>query len=71
MNPFSVVVVREFNEFPFKIAVVPISEMIEVFATDCSDQTLDEWMRLRRIRDGLDLIELKDPKIRFPALVSK
>ena len=71
MSPFSVVVVREFDEFPFKIPVVPKKDMVQIFATDRPNQSFNEWMRLRRIGDGLDLIDFKDPKISFPSLVSK
>jgi hypothetical protein len=44
MSPFAVVVVREFNEFAFKIPVVPKEDMVEVFATDRSHQSFNEWM---------------------------
>ena len=71
MSPFSVVVVRESDEFTFKISDVPKEGMVQVFATDRSNQSLDEWMRLRRIGEGLDLIDFKDPKIGFPSVVSK
>ena len=68
MSPIPVVVVREFDEFPFKIPGVPKEDVVKVFATDCADQSLDEWMRLWRIRDGLDLIDLQYPKICFPSV---
>jgi len=45
--------------------------VIKVFAPDCADQSLDEWMRSRRIGDGLDLIDFKDPKISLQSMVSK
>ena len=71
MNSISVVVIREASKLSSKISRVPKEDVIKVFATDCSDQSLDEWMRLRRIGDGLDLIDFKDPKIDFPLLVAK
>ena len=71
MSLFSVVVVRKCDEFPFKIPGIPKENVIKVFATDRSDQSLNEWMRLRRIGDGLDLIDLKDAKIGFPSVISK
>ena len=71
MNSILVVVIREASKLSSKISRVPKEDVIKVFATDCSDQSLDEWMRLRRIGDGLDLIDLKDSKIRFPSLVAK
>ena len=71
MNSILVVVIREASKLSSKISRVPKEDVIKVFATDCSDQSLDEWMRLRRIGDGLGLIDFKDPKIDFPLLVAK
>jgi hypothetical protein len=71
MGPLAVVVIREVDDFPFKIPGVPKEDVVKVFTTDCADQSFNEWMRLRRIRDGLDLIDLKDAKISFPSVVSK
>ena len=71
MDPFSVVVIREVDELSFKIARIPKEHLVKVFTPDRSDQSLNEWMRLRRIGDGLDLVDFKDPKISFPSMGSK
>ena len=71
MSPFSVVVVREFDEFAFKIPVVPKEDMVEVFATDRSNQSLDEWMQLRRVGYGFSLVDLEYTKISFLSAVSE
>jgi hypothetical protein len=49
-------------ELPFQIALVPIQSLIEVFAPDGSDQSLDEGMRMGCVGDGLDLINLRIPR---------
>lgn len=46
-------------------------DVVKVFATGRSDQSRNEWMRLRRIRDGPDLIDLKDAKICLSSVVAK
>jgi len=58
-------------ELPFEIALVPKQSLIEVLAPYGADQSLDERMRTGRAGNGLDLIDLKDPKIRLPALKTK
>ena len=42
MSPFSIVVVCEFDEFAFKIPVVPKKGMAQVFATNRSNQSFNE-----------------------------
>ena len=56
MNSILVVVIREASKLTSKISHVPKEDVIKVFATDCSDQSLDERMRVRLIGDGLNLI---------------
>jgi hypothetical protein len=58
-------------QLSFKIALVPKQSLIEVFTPDGPDQSLDESIRTGRAGDGLDLIDLKDPKVRQPALKTK
>src|SRR5271170_4918776 len=67
----SVVVSLVAVEFPFKIALVPEQSLIEVLAPYAPDQALDESMRTGCVGNGLDLINLKDPKVRLPALKTK
>src|SRR5271156_491023 len=67
----SVVVTFVALELPFKIALVPNQSLIEIFAPDGPDQSLDESMRAGCAGNGLDLINLKDPKVRQPALKTK
>src|SRR5271157_4368532 len=58
-------------ELPFKIALVPKQSVIQVLAPYGPDQSLDESMRTGCAGNGLDLINLKYPKIRQPALKTK
>ncbi len=58
-------------ELPFQIALVPKQSLIEILAPDGPDQSLDESMRTGCVGNGLDLINLKDPKVRSPALKTK
>ena len=67
----SVVVNLVTIQLPLKIALVPKQRLIEVFAPDGPDQSFDESMRTGCAGNGLDLINLKDPKVRPPALKTK
>src|SRR5580704_17962633 len=58
-------------ELPLQIALVPKQSLIEAFAPDGPDQPLDESVRTGSAGNGLDLINLKDPKVRPPALKTK
>src|SRR5271157_4985826 len=58
-------------ELPFQIALVPKESLIEIFAPYGPDQSLDERMRTRCAGNRLDLINLKYPKVRPPALKTK
>jgi len=67
----SVVVSLVAVEFPFKIALVPKQSLIEVLAPYAPDQALDESMRTGCAGNRLELINLKDPQVRLPALKTK
>ena len=58
-------------ELAFKIALVPKESLIEIFAPYGPDQSLDERVRTRCAGNRLDLIDLKYPKVRPPALKTK
>ena len=67
----SVVVNLVTVELPLQIALVPKQSLIEIFAPDGPDQSLDERMRTGCAGNRFDLINLKDPKVRPPALKTK
>ena len=60
MNPLAVVVVLEVEEFSLKILSVPEEDVVKVLGTDRPGQSLNKGMRMRRIRDGLDLVDPKN-----------
>jgi hypothetical protein len=45
MNPSLVVVLPEVNEFPFKVQSIPEEDVVKVFTTNGSDESLNEGMR--------------------------
>lgn len=63
MNAFLVVVGLESFQLPIKIHRIPEERTIEVFARNRPNQSLDEGMRHRSVRYGLDLPDLEDPQV--------
>jgi hypothetical protein len=41
----------------------PEQGAVQAFAPNGADQPFNEWVRERRVRDGLNLLRVKDPKI--------
>ena len=68
MSTSLVVVLLEVIEFSLKIGAGPERRVIEQLTSDCADQSLDERMRQRNVRDGLDLADIKYAQIGFPAV---
>ncbi len=56
MNTFMVVILLERVEFSFKILSIPKENTVKVFTPNRSNQSLNEGMRHRGIRDGLNLV---------------
>lgn len=52
MNPIPVAVVPELHEFSLKVLSIPKWDVIEVFTTNGTDDSFNEGVRYRRIRDG-------------------
>ena len=63
MNPLLVVVSSEGVKFSLKVGSIPAKEAIKVLTPNRSDQSLNERMRRRRIRDTFDFIDVEDPLI--------
>ena len=53
MSPVLIVVLPEITEFLFKILSIPKENVVKVFTTNRSDQSLNKGMRARGIRDGV------------------
>ncbi len=60
-NTVPVVVLSELHEFSIKVASIPKVDTVKVFTTNRSNQSLNEGMRQRCIRDGPNLIDAKNP----------
>lgn len=71
VNTFAVVVVAKRRELAFEIDGIPKQRLVEKLAPDRPNEALDKGMGRRRVRNRLALIELKNPKILFPAVKFK
>ncbi len=71
MNAMGVVVLSERSQLTRQVDRVPEEHAIEILAPDRSDQSFDERMRGRSIRNRLDLVDLKDPQVGEPAVEAK
>ncbi len=71
MNTVLVVVVHERIEFSFKILRIPEEDLVKVFTTNGSDQSLNKGMRTRCIRDSLNLINVQNPQVGLPLVVQE
>ena len=68
MDASAVVIRSEFFELPVKIDRIPEERLVQIFAPDGSDQSLDERVRHRGARHGFDLLELEDSQVREPSV---
>lgn len=66
MNSVLVVVLAKGLQFSFKVMRVPEEQIIQKLLTDRSYQSLNEWMRRRRVRNALDFLDLEDSQIGLP-----
>ena len=69
MDPFSVVVLPEVCEFSLKVLSIPKEGVIKIFTAKSSDKSLNEEMRYRHVRNGLDLIYTKNSQVRLPLMI--
>ena len=68
MCAFPIVVFRKVRELAFEIALRPERHVIKRLTPNSANQTLDERMGDRNVRDCFDFIDLEDSEIRFPAM---
>jgi hypothetical protein len=68
MCAFPIVVLCEVRELVFEIALRPERHVIKKLAPNSANQTLDERMGDRNVRDCFDFIDLEDSKIGLPAM---
>ena len=69
MDPFSVIVLPEVCEFSLKALSIPKEGVIKIFTANSSDESLNEGVRYRHIRNGLDLIYTKNSQVRLPLVI--
>ena len=60
-NSSAVVIGAENFELPVKVDRIPEERVVQIFALDRSDQSLDERVRRRDVRYRFDLLDLEDP----------
>ena len=63
-----IVVHLEIGKLAFQITGIPEQHMIERFSPHRPDQTLDEGVRQRHARHGLDFVDLENPEVCFPTV---
>jgi hypothetical protein len=66
MRAVTVVIALEIEKLPLQIGGRPEQGAVQAFASDGADQPFNIWMRERRVRDRLDFLHVKDPKIPLP-----
>jgi hypothetical protein len=69
MDPFSVVVLPEVCEFSLEVLSIPKAGVIKIFTANSPDKSLNEGVRYRHIRNGLDLIYTKNSQVRLPLVI--
>jgi len=71
MHAMAVVVIPECFQLSRQIDRVPEEDAVQVLTPDRADQTLNERMRNRCVRDRLDLLDLADAQVGEPAVEAK
>ena len=71
MNSALVVIGGESIQLAMQVAAVPEEGLVEILAPKGSDQSLDERVRTRRERDGLEFLDVENPQICSPAVESE
>ncbi len=56
-------------QLPLQVAGIPAECRVKILAANSSDQPLDKGMRQRYARNGFDLFDIQNTKIRLPAVV--
>lgn len=71
MHAVLVVIVHELGELPLEVRGAPKQNLVEIFAPDRSDQSFDEGMRDRGVRNRLDFFDTQYPQVGLPSLKRK
>ncbi len=63
----SLVIVRlELGKLAFQITGIPEQHSVEKFSADRPDQALHKWVGHGHMRQGLDFLDVQNPKVRRP-----
>src|SRR5579863_1441199 len=68
MNPVSITIGSEFLQLAYKVYLTPEENVIQIFASNRSDQPLDKRMRYWYIWNALDLFYLQNAQICLPSM---
>ena len=71
MNTMDVVVIAEVSQLPREIDSVPEEHAVEILTPNRPNQSFYEWMRNRRVRNRLDLLDLEYSQIGEPTVESE
>jgi hypothetical protein len=63
MCSMTVIVPLEIEELHLQISGRPEEHQVQTFAPNRANQPLDEWMRERHVRHGLDFLHVEYPQI--------
>jgi tetratricopeptide (TPR) repeat protein len=71
MRALAIVIAHEVGELPLEVRRRPEGHLVEELASDGADEPLDERVRKRHLRHGLDLPDLQNPEVRPPSMESE
>ena len=71
MGAMMVIIGLEVCKLSLQVNVIPEEGLVKVFTANGSDESLNEGMRSRCIRDGLNLVYTKNPQVRLPLVIQE
>ena len=66
-----IVIISEFVQFPRQVGRVPEEHAIKILAPNRPDQSFNERMRHRDVRDRLDLLDIAHAQVGKPTVKAK
>ena len=71
MNTMLIVVIAEFTQFSYEVKQIPEQGLIEILASDGTNQALDERGRNRHMGNRFDLINFEHAQVDQPPMKAK
>ena len=68
MTPVSIVITFKGRQLQRQIRCRPEDRLIQALAADSPDQSLDEWMRQRNVRNRFDFCHVQDSQVCLPLM---